>query len=74
MPQPHDLVHPERSFQSLSNAHGDAWAMGLFSHILPYVCSFVDNMTDPQAEYVLQRDPNSPLQSPQLLPREGGDE
>ncbi|KAK1927874.1 hypothetical protein DB88DRAFT_479642 [Papiliotrema laurentii] len=36
MSQPHDLVHPERSFQSLSNAHGDAWAMGLFSHILPY--------------------------------------
>lgn len=37
LPQPHYLVAKEKSYEVLRGNYGEAWEMGLFTHVLPYV-------------------------------------
>ena len=37
LPQPHYLVAKEKSYDVLKGSYGEAWEMGLFTHVLPYV-------------------------------------
>jgi len=57
LPQPHYLVAKEKKYEALKESHGEAWEMGLFTHVLPYVSRIRAKVADDRSSRSQQGGP-----------------